>query len=229
MSLILKNEFIFTDDVGVLKRLGDGFRVNVATSAPNLFANLPNVTVYKWVKEGDTLSGNIYLDSLDMDEAFILECFDYCIDNDLPIMVRACDNLYTAGVIEARYGLSPIMFLHKNGILKNAIIIGGVHLDKDDIAAMAQENARVVITPSRDMFKGNGIAPFSALSGKVEVSLGTDDGQYNALHSLVKEVYLLRAAVSASMSKENAISYDRLFDIVVSSGNITDFKKLFLS
>ncbi|MDE7108048.1 MAG: hypothetical protein K2O39_06965, partial [Clostridiales bacterium] len=72
-----------------------------------------------------SLSGvsNIYLPDMS-DEDLLENTCDYILSNNARAVVRAAYDLTEAGIIEARYKLSPIMLLHKLGILGQCTIAG---------------------------------------------------------------------------------------------------------
>lgn len=150
---------------------------------------------------------NIYIPSL-ADEDVLESACDYLISVDsAKAIVRTAHDLEETGIIEARYKLSPIMLLHKLGVLHKCFIAGGVCLDNDDMDLMAQENTPLIVLPTADAGYGYGFAPVcAALRRGVRVGIGTFDGKYNKTHDLKYEMEFLKLTANAEMRTENALS-----------------------
>lgn len=149
--------------------------------------------------------GNIYLPSM-LDESALERACDYLVTNDARAVVRAAYDLEEAGLIEARYKLSPIMLLHKLGVLDRCTIAGGVCLDNDDLDLMAQEGVALILLPTADAGYGHGYAPVcAAVNRGLRVGIGTFDGKYNRSASLDEEIKFLTLTANAEMRTENAL------------------------
>lgn len=171
------------------------------------------VTVYKPFFVG-TAAKRIYLSSM-TDESDLESFCDHVVSTDATALVRASYDLDEAGLIEARYKLSPIMLLHKMGVLDRCAILGGVCLDNDDLDLMAQEGVPLVVTPTASAGYGHGFAPTcAALRRGIRVGIGTFDGRYNAAHDLKYETEILRLTANAEMRTENAVSDEQLGKIL---------------
>lgn len=167
-------------------------------------------SVKRYVMFEDGICGDAYLP--DMCDETALEGFcDYLAATKARAVVRAAYDIREAGVIEARYKLSPIMLLHKLGVLDSCTIAGGVCLDNDDLDLMAQEGVPLVLTPTASAGYGHGFAPVcAAVRRGIRVGVGTFDGKYNAGASLAYELEFLRLTTNAEMSDENALSSELL-------------------
>ena len=94
-----------------------------------------------------TAAKRIYLPSM-TDESDLESFCDHIVSAGATALVRASYDFDEAGLIEARYKLSPIMLLHKMGVLDRCTVVGGVCLDNDDLDLMAQEGVPFVVTPT---------------------------------------------------------------------------------
>lgn len=151
-------------------------------------------------------SGDIYIPSL-CDETVLDEALDYLLNSGAHAIVRAAYDLDETGIIEARYKLSPVMLLHKIGVLSACTVVGGVCLDNDDLDLMAQEDVPLVITPTASAGYGHGFAPIcAALRRGIRVGIGTYDNKYNKTADLDREIEFLRLVTNADMSMEDALS-----------------------
>lgn len=165
--------------------------------------HLGGANVYVPFAEGVT--GNVYLDDM-LDEQRLAEFCDHIVTSGARAIVRAAFDINEAGKIEAAYKLSPIMLLHKLGVLGSCTIAGGVCLDNDDLDLMAQENVPLVLTPTASAGYGHGFAPVvAAVRRGLKLGIGTFDGKYNTAHDVAYEAEFLRLTANAEMSTENAL------------------------
>lgn len=155
-----------------------------------------------------TRQKRIYLPSM-CDETVFDEVCDAVLTDGSDVYVRAAYDLYESGVIESKYKLSPIMLLHKMGILSSCTIVGGVCLDNDDLDLMAQEGVALVITPTASAGYGHGYPPIcAAVKRGIRVGVGTFDGKYNKTHDIRAELEFLRLTANAEMRREDVLSED---------------------
>ncbi len=155
---------------------------------------------------GQTDGGNIYIHSM-LDDDLLNDACDYILNNGVHAIVRAAYDLTEAGLIEARHKLSPIMLLHKYGVLDRCTIAGGVCLDNDDLDLMAQEGVPLVVLPTYSAGSGHGYAPVcAAVARGIRVGIGTFDGAYNPAADIDGEIRFLNLTANAAMSKEGALS-----------------------
>lgn len=153
----------------------------------------------------------LFLPSLDLPDKALDSVIEYSLENDTRLAVICNRTLTEAGVIDSRFGKSPVMLLHEFGLLEKCTVLSGIYLDKDDLSLMAQECVPLVVFPSSDAGSGYGIAPVcAAINCGVKVRIGSGDGAYNPSRSPIKEGALLRLLVSANMNKRDAVS---LYDI----------------
>ena len=154
----------------------------------------------------DNSVGDIYLTDLCDEDVFTAAC-DHIINSGVRAIVRTAYDLNEAGIIEAKYKLSPIMLLHKMGVLGSCTIAGGVCLDNDDLDLMAQEGVGLIVTPIASAAYGHGFAPVcAALRRGIKVGVGTFDGKYNKAHDIDRELEFLMLTANAEMRTEHALS-----------------------
>ncbi len=152
--------------------------------------------------------GNIYIPTMCDEDVFADAC-DHILSSgeDKRAVVRCAYSLDETGYIEAKYKLSPIMLLHKLGMLDKVEIAGGVCLDNDDLDLMAQEDVPLIVTPTASAGYGHGFAPVcAAVRRGVRVGVGTFDNKYNPKGDLGIELEFLRLTANAEMRAENALS-----------------------
>ena len=149
----------------------------------------------------------LYLPTLDLPNKTFDLLIEYALDTGAELAARCGSDLTETGIIDSRFGKSPVMLLHEFGLLSQTRLIGGVYLDKDDLALMAQEGVSLTVLPSTDAGEGNGIAPVcAALNAGVKTRIGTGSGAFNFKRSIIFEAVFLRIAVSAQMNKREAVS-----------------------
>lgn len=153
-----------------------------------------------------TASDKIYIPTL-CDEDALADACDYISESNATAIVRASYDLNEAGIIEAKYKLSPIMLLHKLGVLGRCAIAGGVCLDNDDLDLMAQESVPLILLPTASAGYGYGFAPVvAAVARGVKVGIGTFDGKYNPSADIEIEAAFMRLVANAEMRAENSLS-----------------------
>ncbi len=228
MKLSLKNAFLITDsmaNVDVCDSCYTDKTNGVTRNIDNFKQVRKGVEVYSYVEsESDLVGDKICLSSLLLPDRVLDACIEYVLDKKCKFMVCACEDLYTSGLIESRYKLSPIMLLHRMGLLDNATVVGANCIDKEDIDIMAQCNANVVFLPSYSLGKGFGAPPIVFVNGKLPISFGSADNSYNANGDMRKEAYITRLLCNEQSRKENAINEETLLSFF-GSGNIEDWIK----
>lgn len=158
--------------------------------------------------------GDIYLPSM-CDETELENACDYIVSTGARMIVHAAYELEESGLIEARYKLSPIMLLHKLGVLSNCTIAGGVCLDNDDLDLMAQEGVPLILLPTASAGYGCGFVPVcAAIKRGIRIGIGTFDNKYNRNADLDYEMEFLRLTTNADMSRENALTDIELSRII---------------
>lgn len=167
------------------------------------------------IRDGECRGDKIFISSLLKAEDDLDEIVDYCLDNKAKVIVCAGDDLYDSGVLEAREHLSPVMFLHKIGLLdRNCSVVGGICLDRDDVDLMAQLGSSLIVCPTYSCGTGRGIPIISPALGKIKISLGTFDNRFNKSGSVIEEAKTLYLGTAAVMRRPNALSIEQLARIV---------------
>ncbi len=161
----------------------------------------------------------LYVPTLDLPDRMLDDCITYVSEHSVRLAVQCASTLEEVGRIDGRFGKSPVMLLHEFGLLEYSAILGGVYLDKEDLALMAQENVPLIVLPSSDAGSGRGVAPIrAALDKGVEVRIGTGDGRYNRSRNVLREAALLRVLVSAQMNIPSAVTAEQAAIMCVPRG-----------
>lgn len=125
-----------------------------------------------------------------------------------PLYTHISETLEEVGECTVRHsGLTPPMYLHKLGFFENgATLAHGVHLDKEDIALLAQSGVSIASCPSSNLKLGSGVAPVYALNKSgVNIALGTDGAASNNALDPFREMYLASVLQKMSMSDASAV------------------------
>ncbi len=102
-------------------------------------------------------------------------------DLAVPFQVHLAETSDEYQHLVGKYGCNPVQWVERLGILDaDTILVHCVHIDTDDIAAIAGSGAKVVHCPESNMKLASGIAPVpEMLAAGVCVGLGTDGSASN--------------------------------------------------
>ena len=95
---------------------------------------------------------------------------------NVPLIIHVAETLTEISEVKEKYGKTPVDHLHSLDILGPHLIADHcVHLEKKEIAMMAEQGVKVIHNPESNMKLASGIAPIPELLAKgVTVGLGTD-------------------------------------------------------
>ncbi len=150
----------------------------------------------------------LYLADMSADETVTERIADRVFEGKSRVMISVSRTLEEVGTFDKKYGLSPVMYLHKLGLLEHAdALVGGVWLDKDDMDIMAQCGCPLIITPSYDMGTGNGIPEVATcLRRGLTLGVGTEDCFFNPSCDMNFEAKLIALTASAIMRESGAVA-----------------------
>lgn len=212
----MKNAFLLTDNpIAVENGAKTGVtEFTVATRFPHLFEGLDGVTAYKLVeKPNDACYPRLALLSLD-DDATVDAVIEARLGKGAELIVAAAYSLDETGAIEVRTHLSPVQLLHKLGLLDGVSVVGGVHLDRDDVDLMAQSGARLILCPSSSMGYGYGFPHYVMAKRKLTVLLGSGDNAYNQSGDMLFEARLLMLGTNCDMRSKSAVSKEEVSALI---------------
>jgi 5-methylthioadenosine/S-adenosylhomocysteine deaminase len=111
-------------------------------------------------------------------------------DHAVPLHTHLAETDEEIAWSQEHLGVSPVAFLSRIGAFSVPFLAAHcVHVDKEDIALLARENAVVVHCPKSNAKLGNGIAPISALrKDGVKIALGTDGAATNNSLDMIEEM-----------------------------------------
>jgi 5-methylthioadenosine/S-adenosylhomocysteine deaminase len=109
---------------------------------------------------------------------------------NVPLKVHVAETLDEVKQIKKLFGKNPIQYLSSLGLLNERLIaVHCVHVDKDDIAMMAEAGVRAVHAPESNMKLASGVAPVpEMIKAGLTVGLGTDGCASNNNLDLIGEM-----------------------------------------
>lgn len=121
-----------------------------------------------------------------------------------------------------RYGATPLRWLASLGVLGPlSCLVHGVWLNAEEIALVAQAEARLIHCPSSNMFLGDGIAPIAEyLKRGVAIALGSDSGSANNRLSLFGEMRQAALLARVAATDKSALSSRAVFAMGTANGRL---------
>lgn len=109
---------------------------------------------------------------------------------DVPCHLHVAEASYEVEVVKARYGVTPVRLLAREGLLDHRLVaVHSVWVDDDELDLIADAGAGVVHCPSANAFLGDGMARLpEMLERGIRVGLGPDGGCANNRQSVFDEM-----------------------------------------
>lgn len=212
-KIVYKNHFLLSDDTeSVLrgKKQGVSF-FNVASSHPEKFDGMEGVTVFKRVnKPEDACFGALALMDL-TDDKIVDAVSEAVLGNGAKLIAAAGYSLDETGLIDVKFHLSPVQYLHKLGLLEKCTVVGGVYLDREDVDLMAQCGTSLILCPTCSMGYGFGIPHFKAYCKKLKVYFGSGDNRFNRNGCMLAEARTMYLGSNSDMRSDCSVDLETLF------------------
>lgn len=130
------------------------------------------------------------------------------------------DGLRARGIHVSPRARTPIALLDSLGVLEaRALLIHCVHVDGDDIDAIARHACAVAHCPASNAKLGHGIAPLAALlAAGITVGMGTDSVASNDRMDLLEEARLATLMASAREARHDALGAVRALELATLGG-----------
>lgn len=130
------------------------------------------------------------------------------------------EGLRARGIHVAPRARTPIALLDSLGVLQaRALLIHCVHVDADDIGAIARHGCAVAHCPASNAKLGHGIAPLAALlAAGITVGIGTDSVASNDRMDLLEEARLATLMASAREARHDAVGAVRALELATLGG-----------
>ncbi len=128
---------------------------------------------------------------------------DFAAENDIPIHIHVSETQKEVDDCLALYGLRPVQWLEKIGLLgPNVIAAHAIHLTDEEVGVLARNDVKVVHCPASNMKLASGSFLFKKMHAKgVEISLGTDGCSSNNNLSMMEEMKI--AALLAKLKHDD--------------------------
>lgn len=208
----MRNAFLLTDDPRDVEK-GRARGVTDFTVATRFPERFDGVEVYKLVeKPSDADFDKIALLTLEK-ESLLDAVIDSAYENGANTIVAACYDLTETGRIQARTGLNPIQLLHREGLLDRCAILGGNHLDRDDVELMRVCGTPLIACVTASQGYGHGSPRIRSLSG-LKVSLGSGDNAFNAHGDMLLEARALLLGSNCEMRSRDSVTPEFVLDLI---------------
>ncbi len=141
-------------------------------------------------------------------EATLRRAADLARKYGAPILIHVSETRKEQDDIHAKYGLSPVDYLDKIGVLGPDVLAAHcVWVDAADIAILARREVGCVHNPSSNMKLSSGAAPvMEMLAGGVRLGLGTDGPSGNNDLNMMEEMDLAAKLVKVTRMDPRALS-----------------------
>jgi Cytosine deaminase and related metal-dependent hydrolases len=199
-------------EVGIRGALAEDIREDFAK--PDTF--LSEETIQTFIKNCEEHQLIPVLGSIseeDYEEKRLLDIETIRSTHKMMMTCHLAENDWRVEHIREKYGMTPIAFLEKQGVLSPYNIASHVvYATNEDIAFLKKTNTKVVNTPLCEMKIADGVAPIPEMVRQgVVVSLGTDGALWNNSNDIFREMKgmsLLHSLTSGvrSLSKKDILN-----------------------
>lgn len=142
------------------------------------------------------------------DESQFNELNKFAVKHNLIKSTHASETLREVGLMDSKYGMTPIELLESYGFLDTPCVLAHcVHCDKNDSEIMSNYPVTVATNPSSNLILGSGIAPlYSYIKNNINISIGTDGAASNNNLNMFKEMYLADNLQAGVLNQARAIT-----------------------
>ena len=139
---------------------------------------------------------------------------------DVPCHLHLAEARYERDLVAARFGLTPVRLLAKEGLLDARLVaIHAVWLDDHEVDLVASAGVGVVHCPGANAFLGDGIARVAEMLDRgVRVALGPDGGCANNRQSVFDEMRMASLLAKARLEDGSALDAPRAFELGTRAG-----------
>ncbi len=145
---------------------------------------------------------------------------DFAEENGLLIHIHISETVKEVEDCLAKYGLRPVQWLDKIGLLgPNVIAAHVVHVNHAEIGILAERGVKVVHNPVSNMKLASGSFPYGKmLAMGVDVSLGTDGCSSNNNLDMMEEMKFATLHAKLLQNDPTALPTREVFDLATVSG-----------
>ncbi|MEN7972845.1 MAG: amidohydrolase [Verrucomicrobiota bacterium] len=141
-------------------------------------------------------------------------------ENNLPIHIHVSETQKEVDDCLALYGLRPVQWLEKIGLLgPNVIAAHAVHVKDEEIGILARNGVKVVHCPASNMKLASGNFLFKKMQAKgVDVSLGTDGCSSNNNLDMMEEMKIAALQAKVLHNDPKLLPSDTAFEMATVNG-----------
>ncbi len=145
---------------------------------------------------------------------------DFAEENDLLIHIHVSETVKEVEDCLAKYGLRPVQWLDKIGLLgPNVIAAHVVHVNHAEIGILADRGVKVVHNPVANMKLASGSFPYGKMTANgVEVLLGTDGCSSNNNLDMLEEMKFASLHAKLLQNDATALPAGTIFDMATVKG-----------
>ncbi len=145
---------------------------------------------------------------------------DFAGENDLLIHIHVSETVKEVEDCLAQYGLRPVQWLDKIGLLgPNVIAAHVVHVNHAEIGILAQRGVKVVHNPVSNMKLASGSFPYGKMVARgVDVLLGTDGCSSNNNLDMMEEMKVATLHAKLLLDDPTALPTKTVFDMATVNG-----------
>ena len=144
---------------------------------PNENLNAVRRFMEDWTGFSELITPGIFCHSpLTCSESTLSRAWDISRQYGAPLQIHLSETSEEVAELMRQTGYRPVHFLDRLGVLDKSLIAAHcVHVNRGEMARLAEAGVKVVHVPESNMKLGSGVAPVSAmLQAGISVGLGTD-------------------------------------------------------
>ncbi len=145
---------------------------------------------------------------------------ELAIDQGVPLHIHLSETAQEVRESFKEFGLSPIARVNKLGVFKAKTIAAHcVHVDREDIQILRENNVGVAHNPSSNMKLASGMAPVQQMiRNGVHVGIGTDGPASNNNQNMLEELHLASLLAKAHTGDPTALPAEESFAMATIEG-----------
>ena len=145
---------------------------------------------------------------------------DFAEENDLLLHIHVSETVKEVEDCLALYGLRPVQWLDKIGLLgPNVIAAHVVHVTNEEIRILAERGVKVVHNPASNMKLASGSFSYGKMADRgVEVLLGTDGCSSNNNLDMMEEMKLATLLAKLQHNDPTLLDTHTVFDMATVKG-----------
>lgn len=157
-----------------------------------------------------------------LDDKALAKIMTYVNQLDLPVHIHLHETDDEIQNSLDSFGLRPIARLHQLGLLgPNLIAVHMIHLIKEEINLLKQQNCNIVHCPSSNLKLASGFAPIAdLLAHEINVGIGTDGAASNNRLDMFEEMRLTALLAKAHSNRAEALPAHQALRMATLNGAI---------